>query len=210
MPVCTGCVPSWPATGELESKRGCAGGHREHGQTPASKLTCLAHVLCVRAHMCTVAHRPPPAPPPLLRSELLKPAPISQVQGLLGKAELLAPGTAQAMLGEHGKVRGRGGEERKGPRPGGGANPVLSLPFPTPTTATLSSAHLSRPGGPASGFSPAPSGLRTLQCDSDIGGEGSPTTLSHVRQLPCACPCPWAACPPPVEADAAREGEEGL
>ena len=130
MPVCTGCVPSWPATGELESKRGCAGGHREHGQTPASKLTCLAHVLCVRAHMCTVAHRPPPAPPPLLRSELLKPAPISQVQGLLGKAELLAPGTAQAMLGEYGKVRGRGGEERKGPRPGGGCQscPISSLP----------------------------------------------------------------------------------
>lgn len=91
-----------------------------------------------RVHMCNFSPTETPLPPPP-SSDLncLNQGPLSQAQGLPGRAELLEPwatsGHAGGSGGGDGKAEGRGGrekrEEEKGPRLGWEL--VLSHLFPS-------------------------------------------------------------------------------
>lgn len=171
--------------------------------------------------MCTCAtlapqSRPTPAPYPQVR--IAQTSTVSaRPKGCPAKRRWPETWDSPGHAGDTRRDQGR----RRGSGLRVGATPGPSLPFsnspasgrgpPHRTLATLSSMPVSPQGdhtcGPlsSSSWSPGWHGPRASSphpslsavTQAEEGGNKLPVTPSCVRQPPC--PCPWAACPPPVE-----------
>lgn len=112
--------------------------------------------VCV--HMCNSAPQRPPTPTPSSVLKCLNLGPSARCRGCQAELSCRSLGTTSGHAGGRGgrggyeKAEGEGGEGRgEGAQAWVGASPIPSLPFQTPTPATLSSAHLSPQGDPARG-----------------------------------------------------------